>query len=284
MRILKLVFGLALTLGASSAWATDALTQRFLSSDYTLCDALMVSKLFDFSQADAKSYIGQKIEWGTTHILDGDLKRAREKGAKDATYRCQFHQSGYGYDDAEVLAKYWGLNVSDAKTRVEQKIQAGNESFFRKEVLPAARREAGLPTGEDPASTMARKTDLEAFFDSKYDYCHAKMLVGTHFGSSASEAKELIGYKVKNGWTDFVDQMLDGVRKKHQSANTKPCTFAETRYTPDDAEKLAQLWGSSLSETKARIESKYVWGSEEVIASELEQAKLGSGPRMGGQP
>jgi hypothetical protein len=275
MRFIRLVVGLALAFGASSsAFAGDDDVGRFLKSDYTVCDAHFVSKTFDFSLADSKAYIGQKIGWGTTDILDGDLKNARKKGMKDRQWRCQFYQTGFTMGDAEALANYWGISVSDAKVRVEDKILYGNETFLRKEVLPdAARQHAGVEHGgEGGEADMDEAKNFQAFLASKYNYCHAKMLVGSYLGSSVDETKAFIGYKVAAGWDQMVDSELAIVRKKHQAADTVPCEFYETGMTMNDAQALATLWGQSLSDTKARIQRKYAFGTEFILPDEIKRA------------
>ena len=35
---------------------------------------------------------------------------------------CDFYETGVSYSDAEKLAKYWGVDMSDAKIRVADKI------------------------------------------------------------------------------------------------------------------------------------------------------------------
>lgn len=250
--------------------------ELFFNSDYTLCDAHFVSKTFGFDLKDSKVYIGQKIAWGTTDILEGDLQRARQRGWDDRTWRCQFYQTGYTYDDARMLAQMWQVDVSDAKVRIEDKILSGNEWVILNEWLPEAKDYADNlagSEGHEGGEYAGAQADLAAFFDSAYDACHAQMLVGTYFGDTLSESKELIGYKAANGWTNLVDSALDDARARHQANGTVPCQFYQTPYTYDDAEALAALWGTSLSDAKARVESKYAWGNENVLVGDLEQAR-----------
>lgn len=299
MRIVRLILAIALALPVTTAIAAPgatksaepaspysgeaALMQKFFDSDYTLCDAFFVSKTFDFSLSESKVYIGQKIDWSTTSILDDDLKRAREKGMKDRTHRCQYYQTGYSYDDALALAKHWGIDVSEAKTRAEDKILWGNEKYFATQVLPEAKRAYAAstkPAGSQPESEMAHgdelvidPQDIMAFHNSKYDYCHAKMLVGTYFGSGLEEVKATIGYKVLADASGPIDSFLDKRRAEFRTANKKPCQFHETPYTYDDAVALSTLWGQSVSEVKARIENKYLYGSEVIIREEIDRAQ-----------
>lgn len=253
----------------------EALLARFFDSTYTLCDAHFVSKTFGMETRDSKAYIGQKIAWGTTAILDGHLATARERGRSDRQWRCQFYQTGISYEDLYALANFWGMTSSDAKVRIEDKILWGNERYLRDTLLPEAR--AANPTHyEDEAGEDAYQAqqDYAAFSQSKYDACHARMLIGTYFGQNLGEIKDTIGYKVGNGWGSLVEDQLNKVRARHQVDGTTPCYFHQTPYTYDDAEALAALWGQTLSDAKARIESKYAWGSESILPGELERARI----------
>lgn len=270
-----LALAISIPLGGPAFAGDAALAKQFAESSYTLCDAHFVSKTFGFAQQEAKEYIGQKIAWGTTDILDEALAEARKKGQSDRLWRCQFYQTGYTPEDAEALSQYWGIGVSEAKVRVEDKILSGNESFLREAVLPGAKEQyyANL-AGPDAASAEPDPADMKAWFtQSKYDACHAKMLVGTYFGSSLRESKGWIGHKLRAGWTDQIEAELDGVRKRHQDAGTQPCTFAETRWTTADATALAKLWGQSVADAQTRMADKYVWGSESIVEEELGRAR-----------
>ena len=116
---------------------------------------------------------------------------------KDRAWRCQYYQTGYTPDDATALAKYWGIGVSETKTRVEDKILWGNEKYLRDTVLKEAR--AAHPTEKGTPAVSTKQKNWKAFVDSKYDYCHAKMLVGSYFGSDTSEVKSLMGHKLAAG-------------------------------------------------------------------------------------
>ncbi len=293
MRVLPLLVALALAFGPpQTAFGGDndaQMVQAFFDSDYTMCDAHFVSKTFEMDLHTAKAYIGQKISWGTTSILDGDLEKGRARGRADASWRCRFHMLPLTYADAEALAAYWGISVSEAKTRAEDKVHYGNEQYLVETVVVQARE--ALPEGsEQYVEVDATAANLEAFAKSSYDACHANMLVGTYFGESVAEVKDLIGYKAANGWTGPVDSMLDKARAQHRASGTKPCAFHQTPFTYDDAVLLAQVWKSDVAEAKARVESKYAAGSETVVKDALLQAKSTStnpdegsdeGPAMG---
>lgn len=286
MRILPLIFGLALVFGpANTAWAgNDGDVARFLKSDYSVCDAHFVGKMLSVETADSKAYIGQKIRTGTTDFLDGMLQQAREKGKRDRTFRCQWHQAGLPYSDAEALARHWGVSVTDAKARAEEKILWGNEDHLRKTVLPAARGASTTPTAHQGSTGNQGNTyegnetldatgkRLAAFSSSPYDICHARMLLGSWFGDSMRDVKSTIGQKVLINSTEQVDSELDPLRQHAQATGATPCAFHQTPYTYKDAQALAGLWGTSVSDAKARVERKYAFGTEGVVPSELQRA------------
>lgn len=280
MRVLRLTLVLAFAVSAASpAWAGEdgpedaAMIQRFLTSDYTVCDAHFIARAFEFSVGDSKAYIGQKIAWGTTDILDQDLDRAKRKAQSDPAWRCRFHQSGLSFDDAQALAAYWSQTVSEAKATVEQKIAHNNESYLRKQVLPAARAAHSGGHGTHSTADNGDAASLRAFFDSSYDTCHAYMVKAAFGAGDLSQSKVAVGYKVLHGWTDQVDGALSRAREAHQQAGTQPCPFHLTPYTFADAQALAKVWGEDVSEAKSRIELKYAYGTESVIRSTLKQAR-----------
>jgi len=45
----------------------------------------------------------------------------------------------------------------------------------------------------------------------------------------------------------------------------KRCGFADTGFSYDDAEKLAKLWKTSVSDAKARVERKASTGNSSVV-------------------
>ncbi|MFK7926748.1 MAG: hypothetical protein AB8H79_01055 [Myxococcota bacterium] len=286
MRLLRLVVVLALTsgMGTVSAMAKgprlskpaqdSAALKAYINSPYTLCDAHFIARTFSMSQGEAKAYIGQKIQWGTTDVLADYLREARRKGRTDRQMRCQFYQTGFGYKDAEVLASFWGISVSDAKVSIEDKILDGNEAYVRAQLLPMARKTPLRAVPHAPVSGNGIQDPFQAFVSSKYDPCHANMLIGTYFGNSLSDTKTMIGAKVAAGQTARIESKLDVQRDWLRYQNKTACSFYMTPYTSADAQALARLWGTSLSDAKSRVQNKYLWGTEDNIRSELERARV----------
>jgi len=226
------------------------------------------------SQTEDKAYIGDKIQWGTTDLLTGYLKEARQKGRTDRLMRCQFYQTGFGYEDAQALANLWGMTVSDAKVMIEDKILDDNEAYLRKTLLPMARKTPARDVRHPPVSGNGPTDALRAFMNSRYDPWHANMLIGTYFGSTLSETKSMIGAKVAAGQSARIESKLTMQREYLRSNNKVACSFYMTRYNSADAQTLAIFWGTSLSDAKVRIQDKYLSGTEQNLPTLLDQARI----------
>lgn len=96
----------------------DSMAQ-FFSSQYRYCDAQLLSRSWGIELSDAKSSIGYKVRTGID--VDSYLADAR----KEHTLACPFHEN-FSMEEAEKFASAWGVPLSDAKTRAEQKLAAGN--------------------------------------------------------------------------------------------------------------------------------------------------------------
>ena len=102
---------------------------------------------------------------------------------------------------------------------------------------------------------------MEAYASSSYTYCDAKVLSG-FWRASIYESKLLIGRKI--GWGDIaiLNGMLATARDNAKRDPALRCTFAETDFTYEDAERLAAYWKTSTAEAKTRIELKILDGME----------------------
>jgi hypothetical protein len=121
-----------LSLGAPEIALADPVEQRkFFASKYTYCDAKMLSFLWRQSIDESKSRIGRKVGWGDDKVLEGMLRRARNQAQKLPKARCNFHEAGFTYQDAEKLSRIWRTSPGQSKSLVEQKIMGGGESKVR---------------------------------------------------------------------------------------------------------------------------------------------------------
>jgi hypothetical protein len=141
----------------------------------------------------------------------------------------------------------------------------------------------------DSTSLMASQTkgvkeqELQAFFNSKYNYWDARILAN-YWGQSLPEAKARIGRKVLWGpaSTAILEQFLVDARVKAlQSVGPAedPSSYKlyrESRYTYDDAQTLARFWGDpSPIDAKLRIERNLILGNQKIIDQALRYARSG---------
>lgn len=92
----------------------------YASSGYEYCDAVILGDWWGESVDDAKVTIGRKLGWGNAHIVESDLGSARGEGL-----RCDFHDTGFVYEDAEAVAHLWGVSIDDAKAALAEKVSTG---------------------------------------------------------------------------------------------------------------------------------------------------------------
>jgi hypothetical protein len=135
---------LLLAQNAQSSKEIDA----FFSSSYNYWDARVLADFWGQSVYDSKARIGRKILWGKKDvaILEQFLVDARIKhlesiaNASTPSSYTYYGESGYTYDDAEVLAKFWGdASPMDGKLRIERNLTLGNSSVIE-EALKMTRR------------------------------------------------------------------------------------------------------------------------------------------------
>jgi hypothetical protein len=118
--------------------------RAFLTSQYDYWDAKVLANYWGQSVDDAKARIGRKILWGGANIaileqflLDARVKALQSVG-RGPNYL--FNASSYKYDDAVLLAQFWGdRSPWDAKLRIERNLILGNDEIID-QALQYARR------------------------------------------------------------------------------------------------------------------------------------------------
>jgi hypothetical protein len=127
------------------------------------------------------------------------------------------------------------------------------------------------------ATKNVKNKELQAFFNSKYDYWDARVLAD-FWGQSIDEAKARIGRKVLWGPTNvaileqfLVDARVNALRSANRNSSR---FFVESEYTYDDAKALARFWGErSPADAKLRIERNLILGNNEMIDQALQYAR-----------
>lgn len=125
--------------GAAERPNDEALRGRFWDAKYTTCDAEVIASHWKMDVLAAKSFAGQKLEWGNRPYLEDELRAAREALVAEREELCPFYRSDYAYADAEALAAVWKIDVEDAKARVTDKLFWGHDDQI-KAALASAKR------------------------------------------------------------------------------------------------------------------------------------------------
>ncbi|MEL6940927.1 MAG: hypothetical protein AAFO84_17230, partial [Cyanobacteria bacterium J06598_1] len=101
-------------------------------------------------------------------------------GQSEEYYRDQnrFFDSEFDYDDAAILARYWGESISDAKARIGDKLEADDGVAIVNGLLVDAQRADGEPeiVYDAPGRSMDFYDDQQRFFASEFDYSDAAIL------------------------------------------------------------------------------------------------------------
>ena len=88
-----------------------AYQQMFFNSDYGYCDALKVAHVWGTDVGGAKTVIGQKIAGGITDLVDVDI------ASTASSVQCSWVDTGLDFNDANILADFWGVSVGEAKSK-----------------------------------------------------------------------------------------------------------------------------------------------------------------------
>ena len=117
------------TLPTYAAGEDAAVDAFYRGKEFTFCDLKYLQNMWGKSNFDAKVFAGQKILNGNVEFFRGELKHAKEIGAKKGI-RCEYQDAdnpAYSYKDVEKLAKYWGTpTVWDAKLKIGEILEQPN--------------------------------------------------------------------------------------------------------------------------------------------------------------
>jgi hypothetical protein len=114
-----------------TAEASQKDTQAFFKGGYTYCDAKLLASFWGVSTDQAKETGGSKIRDKNEKLLKSVLKDARKQSS------CDFGDTQVSYEDAEVLAKFWGVDVGQSKDKIAMLYTAGRSKDVRKALKQA---------------------------------------------------------------------------------------------------------------------------------------------------
>ena len=149
---------------------------------------------------------------------------------------CPFHESEYSIADAEALAALWGVDLAEAKARVERKLVWGDRHVI-KEYLDEARGPVDDP-GRIVAGDDAAFRDL--FWDSKYTACDAEVMA-RHWEMDVMDAKAFAGQKIAAGNRSVVEDRLRAARTQEAGAAATARPVADSARAPGRRQQLARF-------------------------------------------
>ena len=237
---------------------------RFFDSDYTYCDATLLSSLWKDSMSETKARIGRKIGWGDFSVMEDYLSEARTH-AKKKGITCNYYDSGYEYDDAELLGAFWDVDTSEAKAMIGDKLFNGDNKIL-KEILADMR--AANMHHEGPGE---EELYYDAYFNSNYTYCDVRIL-SKFWEQSEDETKIMIGEKLDIGGESFLEAALGQGRTVAKKKGVS-CDFWDSGYEYSDAEVLAGIWKVGISEAKSMVGDKLFRGENKVMRKLIADAK-----------
>ena len=181
-----------------------------------------------------------------------------------------FWNSKYTYDDAALLAEYWGKpDPWYAKLKIGRLLVSGEDAAIQKALQQAGNNPAIQQTRQQQQA-RAEQQQLEALSNSKYTYDDAEFLAEYWGKSDISDAKLKIGRLLVSGDEAAIQKALQQARQQRQQQSE---AFWNSKYTYDDAELLAEYWGKSTWDAKIKIARLLVSGDDAAIQKDLQQAK-----------
>lgn len=266
LTVVLALFAFTLARPASAGQQEDL--NAFFNSGYSYCDASVLAAYWKVDITQAKARIGAAKSHGSPARLAKQLKAARKATKGGKRNACEFYDTDYSYEDAEALAELWGVDITQAKTRIARQTTLGHTTALDNKL-----KLLGHPRGgEGDEHDMSGETEaLNAFWSSGLAYCDAE-LVGAIWGTDPFQVKISLGLKVLGGDTALLNDELARARAA-ASSEGRTCEFYNTPFSYDDAAALAALWSVDLSDAKARIAQKYTAGGRDVVDSQLKAAR-----------
>ena len=260
MHVMQFISFLALYVWNSPAQANeDAYISAYIEAPISNCEVRNLSSYWSKSTKETKIAIGQAIteKKDLLPVIQKANQSARDKGVAD----CEFWDLDFTYEDAEVMGKAWGVDTYEAKMKLA--------NIAAKESFSVAKKLVGQHTAKQKSAPKPKQTGEDAFFSSKYDWCHAKMLSKAYGLNSVYEAKVWIGNILNTGDLGLLQAKMGFAQGEAEKNPQNQCSFTETRFSYQDAEKLASMWKVSTAEAKVALQNKYLFGLEFQLEEQL---------------
>ncbi|HMV69825.1 MAG TPA: hypothetical protein PKA64_23495 [Myxococcota bacterium] len=261
MGLRSLVAALALLVSplARAEAPTRAPSEKVYWADgWSYCDVHLLARAWGISEAEAGARMISKLGSGMEDAVQSALQEQRPAIEPTGFAVCPYWEAGYSYEDAEALASYWGVEIYDAKARIELKLIWRNEGILSDELKAAGAYSSGSDV--DPVG-------MTAFLKSPYTSCDAE-LVAAAWGTELESTKAMLGSKIVSGYGSLAKKEVKRARKERMG-DTSLCAFWTLPLTYEDAEVLASAWGVDVSEAKTRVETAARAGKLSTVFKKL---------------
>ena len=124
----------------ASAWTDEEARDAYQQSgEFTNCDIKRILADRGYGSDDSvKISIGENILDVSTEYAKEVSQRARKSQRYNGNAQCTFDDGDYSYEDANDLAKYWGMsNVEEAKNRIVELMDTGFNKKIRRDLEQA---------------------------------------------------------------------------------------------------------------------------------------------------
>jgi len=192
----------------SSQVAMDA----FWNGKYTYCDAKILAAYWEQSIFETKARAGTKLLAGENGILESYLTKARIRAQDIGQPKCTYNEEGYTYQDAVILAEYWGKATPwDAKLKMNHLLMQGSNAAIQNVLQPAKQQQD------------KQQANLDAFWE-QYTICDAKVLAA-YWEQPILEAKARAGQKLLAGARGILEDFLVEAHAKAKNVGNPACAL-----------------------------------------------------------
>jgi hypothetical protein len=180
----------------------------FWEGQYSYCDAKLLAAYWGQSVYEAKARAGEKLLLGARRVVEDYLSRARTQAQETGAATCTFYEEGYSYDDATLLAQYWGKPTPwDAKLKMNRLLMSGNNAAIQT-ALQSAKQQS------QPAPANTEQQEWEKYSNSEYTFEDAKRLARYWGKSTPWEGKLKIGSLLMSGNNAAIQKALQSAKQQ----------------------------------------------------------------------
>lgn len=210
--------------------------ERYRVDGWSWCDVHLLARAWSVDDAEARARLGTAILSGKQAEAHDALAAQRPTITADGFAACPYWEAGYSYEQAEALGDFWGVDVYEAKARIEDALIWHMEPKVDGILADLAARDGAA---------------RQAFDDSGYTPCDADLLAHA-WGMSADEAKGILSTKTDPTSQKMFTKELRTARKTF-AKDEDVCPYWTLGYDYEDAEALAGLWGVDTWDAKIRV-------------------------------